>query len=93
MFWRPKVGMKGKCYVLSGYKKRNNVCLVYLETKLQQDSYGWCIFNLKIALPTKEPRTVCVFSAWEPQNKQQKQVNSTHKAKTNVRMTCFEVKM
>ena len=47
MFWRPNDSMKGKCYVFSGYKQRNKLCLVYLECKLQQDSYGWCIFKLK----------------------------------------------
>ena len=45
MFWRPKVSMKGKCYVFSGFKQRIKVCLVYLEFKLQQESYGWCIFK------------------------------------------------
>ena len=29
--------MNGKCYVFSGYKQRNKVCLLYLERKLQQD--------------------------------------------------------
>ena len=29
--------MSGKCYVFSGYKQRNKVCLLYLERKLQQD--------------------------------------------------------
>ena len=39
--------MEGKCYVFSGYKQRNKVCLVYLEWKLQQDTYGWGILKLK----------------------------------------------
>ena len=39
--------MKVKCYIFSGYKQRNNVFLVYLVGKLQQDGYGWCIFKLK----------------------------------------------
>ena len=32
--------MKNKCDVFNGYKQRNKVRLVYLECKLQQDSYG-----------------------------------------------------
>ena len=40
MFQRPKHNMKGKCYVFSSYKRRNNVCLVHLEWKLQQHRYG-----------------------------------------------------
>ena len=47
MFSRPKDSRKNKCYIFSGYKERSKVCLVYLECKLQQDSYGWCIFKLK----------------------------------------------
>ena len=47
MFWRPKSSMKGKCYVFSGDKQRNKACFVYLECKLQQDTYGWYIFKLK----------------------------------------------
>ena len=48
--------MKGKCYVFSGYEQRNKVCFVYLECKLQQDRYGWCIFKLKCqkAVETKQ---------------------------------------
>ena len=55
MFWRPNDSMKGKCYVFSCYKQRNKLCLVYLDFKLQQDSYGWCIFKLKYQ--EKEERT------------------------------------
>ena len=40
MFGRPKYSMESKCYVYSGYKQRRNVCLLYLECKFQQDSYG-----------------------------------------------------
>ena len=40
--------MKEKCYVFAGYKQRNNVWLIYLECKLQQDRYGWRIFKLKL---------------------------------------------
>ena len=40
--------MKEKWYVFAGYKQRNNVWLIYLECKLQQDRYGWCIFKLKL---------------------------------------------
>ena len=47
MFWRPKDSMKGKNYVLSGYKKTNKVFLVYLNCKLQQQGYDCCIFKLK----------------------------------------------
>ena len=47
MSWTPKYSMKGKCYLFSGYKQRKNVCLVYLECKLQEDRYSWCIPKLK----------------------------------------------
>ena len=47
MFSEPKKCMKGKCLVFKDYKQKNKVCLVYLEFKLRQDSYGWCIFKLK----------------------------------------------
>ena len=44
----PEECMKGKCYVfISGYKKRNNVHLMYLECKLQQDSW-FMHFRVKI---------------------------------------------
>ena len=46
MFWQRKDSMKTKCYVFSGYRQRNKECLMYLEGKLQQDRYGWCIFKL-----------------------------------------------
>ena len=39
--------MKGKYCGFSGYKQRNKVCLVYLETKQQQNGYGSCVFKLK----------------------------------------------
>ena len=45
--WRPENKMKSKCYVFSDYEQSNKVCLVYLECKLQQDSYSWCTFKLK----------------------------------------------
>ena len=32
--------MKAKCYGFNGYKQRNKVSLVYLESKLQEDRYG-----------------------------------------------------
>ena len=32
--------MKGKYYPFSGFKQRNKAYLVYLECKLQEDSYG-----------------------------------------------------
>ena len=49
MFWKPKDSMKGISYVFTFYKQRNNMCLVYLECKVQQDSFGWCSckFNLQ----------------------------------------------
>ena len=47
MFWRRNYSMKHKCYAFSGYKQTNNVCFVYLECKLQQSSYGWCISKKK----------------------------------------------
>ena len=37
---KAKESMKIKCYVFSGYKHRNNVCLVYLESQLQKSGYG-----------------------------------------------------
>ena len=91
-FWRRKASMKGKCYALIGYKQRNTMCLEYLECKLQEDSYAWCISNLKIALSTKEQRKVCVFSVWKCRNKLQKQVNIPHKAKSKVRMSFLGLK-
>ena len=39
--------MKAKCYVLSNYKQRKNVWLLYLEFKLQQDRYSYCNSKLK----------------------------------------------
>ena len=47
MFWRPKHSMKGRYYLFSGYKQRNNVCLVYLECKVKEDRDGWYTFKLK----------------------------------------------
>ena len=29
------------------FKTNNKVCLVYLQSKLQQDKYSWCIYVLK----------------------------------------------
>ena len=43
MFWTPKDSIKRKWCLFSGYKQRNKVSLVYLDGKLQQDRYGWCI--------------------------------------------------
>ena len=66
MFWRPKDCMKGKRYVFNGYKQTNKVSLLYLECKLQQHRYGWCIFNLKswemvegTYLETSKPQPMC----------------------------------
>ena len=39
--------MKGKCYVFSAYNEKNKVWYMYLECKLPEDSYDWCIFKLK----------------------------------------------
>ena len=49
MFSRPKNNMKRKWFRFrfSGYKERNKVCLVYLEWKLWQDIYDWCLLKLK----------------------------------------------
>ena len=44
---KTKESMKIKCYVFSGYKHRNNVCFVYLESQLQKNGYGWSVFKLK----------------------------------------------
>ena len=38
---------------LQPLKTNNNVCLVYLKSKLQQDRYKWCIYLLK-CLKSKE---------------------------------------
>ena len=45
MFWKAQDSMKGKCYLFSSYKQRNQVWSMYLEFKLPQDGYGWCIFK------------------------------------------------
>ena len=42
-----KRSMKSKCYVFSSHKQRNNVSLVYLKCKLEEDRYGSCTFKLK----------------------------------------------
>ena len=46
--------IKGKCYVFSGYKQQNKAGLVYLESKLKQDSYGLCISKLKCQKAVEE---------------------------------------
>ena len=43
MFLIPKNSIKGKCYVCRGCCFR----LLYLESKLEQDKYGWLIFRLE----------------------------------------------
>ena len=40
IFRRPKDSMKGKCYAVTGYKRRNKVCSVSLDRKVQQDRSG-----------------------------------------------------
>ena len=47
MCWRPKDSIKNKSYVFSGLKRKSNACMVYLERKLKQESYGWSIYDLK----------------------------------------------
>ena len=39
--------MKGKCYVFSASNEKKKVWYIYLECKLREDSYDWCIFKLK----------------------------------------------
>ena len=46
--------MKGKCYIFSAFKKRNKVCLVYSECKLQRDRHFLSILKLKCQ---KQPST------------------------------------
>ena len=47
MFWKSKDCIKSKCSVFSSFKQRTKVCMVYLECKLQEYRYGWCLFDLK----------------------------------------------
>ena len=65
-FGKANESLKGKSQVCSGYKQKNKLCLVYFECKLQQHSYGWCIFKLKdpksaenICLGKSKQRTRC----------------------------------
>ena len=53
MYWTPNNSIKGKCYVFSRYKQRNKMCLLYLECKLQQYRYGWCISKLRGERPVE----------------------------------------
>ena len=46
MFWRPDHSMKVNWDVLRDYKETSKVCFVYLECKLQQDRYVWCMFDV-----------------------------------------------
>ena len=39
--------MKSKSDAFSGDEQRSKVSLVYLEVKLHQDRYDWCIYKLK----------------------------------------------
>ena len=41
IFRRPRHTMKGKCEDFSCHKERNEMCLVYLECKLQEVKYGY----------------------------------------------------
>ena len=47
MFSRGNYGVKGKCYVLSGYEQNYKMCFVYLGSRLEQRSYGWSILSMK----------------------------------------------
>ena len=47
MFWKSKDRIKSKCSVFSSFKQRIKVCMVYLECKLQEYRYGWCLFDIK----------------------------------------------
>ena len=40
MFRKTNGRMKGKCYVFRDYIQRNKVCLVDLECKLKEGTYG-----------------------------------------------------
>ena len=55
MFWKPKDNRKDKCYGCSSYKESNKECLVYLECKLRQHSYGSPIFKLKFQEMVETP--------------------------------------
>ena len=59
--------MKGKYYVFCSHKQKNKVFFVYLECKLQQDSYGWCILKLTIAFLNFQQLSIiqCVYLAFE----------------------------
>ena len=69
--------MKGKCDVFSGYKQTIKVGLVYVESKLKLDKYGWCIYKLKCQkmverryLETnKQEGTADVFRCWSAEGK------------------------
>ena len=47
MFSTPKGSMKSKCNVFSGFKQTKDVCLEYLECKLQKVENGRCILTFK----------------------------------------------
>ena len=40
-----KSNMKHKCSISNFYKQRKKVSSVYLECKLKEDSYSWCLFK------------------------------------------------
>ena len=50
MFSRSNDSMKGKyralAFISKKKTKKNKVSLLYLECKLQEDTYDWCIFKL-----------------------------------------------
>ena len=47
MFWRLKDSIKSKWVLFSNFKQWKKACLVHLNCKPGEDSYGWWIFNLK----------------------------------------------
>ena len=58
------------------------MCFVYLKCKLQQYSYGWCIFKLKFQETAEKWYLKAV-----------KKVTCSQKAKKKVRIMFFEVKI
>ena len=47
MFWRWNHSIKVNWNVFRGSKQTSKVCFVYLECKLSQDRYVWCIYKSK----------------------------------------------
>ena len=57
--------MKGKCYVVSGYKQRNKVCLEFLKYKLLRRWLLFIDFHVKMT----ENGTKNMFKEKETTNK------------------------